>query len=920
MDEVPSLLAAVTQAIARGATVITANQRAARTLRHRIDRQHQASGLAYWQPAPILTWEAWLETLWRRVVLTGADTRPLLTATQQHRLWCSILESDTDRAWSSLQTTDALARLASEAWDRLSAYNGLAQLRSLDVSTDSRTFQRWAVRFANLCRTEGYLPPSGLAAELAAMLTTRLSDAVRQQILATHELYLIGFDSTTPAQESLLSALQRSGVHVDRHHAAIPSARLQHTAADPAAEITAAATWLREQLTASPAPTRIAVIVPALETDRSEIERIFRRTLAPELIPIDASDRPDSTLPYGFSLGAPLAQAPMIVVALDLLRWPTQPLPPESVTRLLLAPSFCPAFEFDARAEFDAFILRGTKTLRPELPLESVLTALTSSRARAPRRTPTTALLRQLQALHHTAQRLQLQRELKRSYAEWAAAIRELLEAAEWSPRPSLDSNEFQLLQRWERSLDELATLDFDGHRPSWTEALAALESILTQTLFAPQSRNAPIQIVGPLEAAGSEFDAIWFLRASEADWPIRPAAAPLLGWQIQHKLAMPGTDAALDHAYARRITQRIVASAPRVVFSHASHSSEGPQRPSPLLAELTLEPLSLASTAPEHPSEPIPLEAVEDSPPIPFEGSHIRGGTSVLQAQAACPFRAFAERRLWSTELEQRNLGLDAAQRGTLVHTTLERLWRDLRDQATLRTLTTDQQSEALHRAITAALQEAKLPPPETEWERAYLALQQERLHHLLRPWLELELSRKLPFTVKLQEEKIERTIGPLTLDLRSDRVDETEAGDVLIDYKTGEATPADWFGDRPNEPQVPLYAVLAHPGPLAAVAFGRVRPGDEMHLHGIQATSGILSKEAKLPPLIETLDHLVAHWQQVLTQLAEDFAAGDARVDPRERDTCKYCAQDLLCRIDPSFFDRASLTQITLDEEPAE
>ncbi|HUV95908.1 MAG TPA: hypothetical protein VMV98_00420, partial [Acidobacteriaceae bacterium] len=39
---------------------------------------------------------------------------------------------------------------------------------------------------------------------------------------------------------------------------------------------------------------------------------------------------------------------------------------------------------------------------------------------------------------------------------------------------------------------------------------------------------------------------------------------------------------------------------------------------------------------------------------------------------------------------------------------------------------------------------------------------------------------------------------------------------------------------------------------------------------------------------------------WRTTLTRLAEDFVAGVAVVDPKKgRETCRYCAQGLLCRI---------------------
>ncbi len=77
-------------------------------------------------------------------------------------------------------------------------------------------------------------------------------------------------------------------------------------------------------------------------------------------------------------------------------------------------------------------------------------------------------------------------------------------------------SVEFQTRRKWESALDELATLDFDGVQVEFEQALDALERIARETTFAPESRDAPVQVMGPLEAAGGTFDAVWFLRGGE--------------------------------------------------------------------------------------------------------------------------------------------------------------------------------------------------------------------------------------------------------------------------------------------------------------------------------------------------------------------------------------------------------------------
>jgi len=298
---------------------------------------------------------------------------------------------------------------------------------------------------------------------------------------------------------------------------------------------------------------------------------------------------------------------------------------------------------------------------------------------------------------------------------------------------------------------------------------------------------------------------------------------------------------------------------------------------------------------------EVVELEAVADEGWIPLANPVVGGGAGVLQSQAACGFRAFAERRLWSTEIERPAPGMDASERGNLLHLTLELFWEEVRTQAGLRAMTVEERGAALDRAIDAGLGQATRGAAGSAWERAFLETQRTRLRRLLEPWLEQELGRALPFSVRQRETEFEDVgIGPLRLGLRMDRVDETEAGDVLIDYKTGVARVSDWEGARPDQPQLPLYAVLSE-GRLAGVAFGKVQPGKTMGFDGIAAAAGVLHKG---DPLGEAgMAEQVEAWREVLTRLAEEFAAGDARVRPKSYPkTCVYCAQRLLCRLDPA------------------
>ncbi|MGP8259175.1 MAG: PD-(D/E)XK nuclease family protein [Acidobacteriaceae bacterium] len=917
MDGPHTLLRQIQQALEQGWTVVTANQRAARTLHREFDLQQLALGLAHWQPPAILAWDTWLVSVWHRLLLDGHAFDLLLNPTQEHTLWRDLIAADTapDGAALSLRPIDALAELAAGAWRLLHDYRARRRLQASVSNADTRAFARWAGEFDRRCARAQFLTEAQLPETLRAVFSAG-------RIAPPTGLLLVGFDLRNPAQTALLDTLATAGSVVEEleHPSATPSLTLVD-APDRCAELSACALWLRARLTRQPA-SRIAVIVPAIETARAEIDRVFRQTLAPELNHIAA---PANSGPYEFSLGVPLASTPMAAAALDILRWATGALPLDRVSALLLSPHFAAnssptSSEYLARAEFDAFVLRRQPLLQPQVSLDD-LHALASNPKHGA--SNLTLLLRHMNALRDLFPRID---RAERSYADWGAAFHELLEAAGWAALSHLDSTEFQTRRKWDDALDELASLDFDsrsdGARVSFADALDALIGIASQTLFAPESRHAPIQIMGPLESAGSSFDALWFLGADDLSWPARPTPNPLLPWLLQRELAMPGADPAHDAAHARRITQRIAASAPTVLFSYAKQSTEkGRQRPSPLVAGLAvigltstglaLERRSAHQIAPAEPAPaPIQLEALPHDAPIPPPPDRVlQGGASILQSQAACPFRAFAEKRLFASALDPASLGLDPRQRGSLVHSILERFWAKVQTQAALKLLSTAERNDLLNQSIEAAFAR-DYAHPASGWPRAYLNTERQRLLKLLGPWLDYEAGKRSPFTVQSREEKLEDVqIGPLRLDIRIDRVDlaltdDEPTNEIILDYKTGPAHPADWLGDRPDQPQLPLYAVVSNRSNLAAIAFASVRPGKDMGLQGYQSRDGILPKAAQLKAA--SLQDQVREWRDVLTALAEDFYSGQASVSPKNYPvTCAHCHQRLLCRLDPSTLD---------------
>jgi probable DNA repair protein len=359
----------------------------------------------------------------------------------------------------------------------------------------------------------------------------------------------------------------------------------------------------------------------------------------------------------------------------------------------------------------------------------------------------------------------------------------------------------------------------------------------------------------------------------------------------------MPESTAAGTLELARRVTLGLLGSASRVIVSWPQRLGDATAQASPLIESLPgIDGDPMERGGPQyvrqvHDSRALESLRDEQAPPIATP-AQLRGGASALQRQSLCPFRAFAQHRLRAEPLERPVPGIDARTRGSFIHRALDSLWTRLRDQATLLRQSTQERRALVEAAVAAA--RAAVFGHADRWPERLVDLECTRLETLLDRWLEVE-SQRSAFRVVGVEQRQEWSQAGLTFTLRIDRIDQLDDGRiVLLDYKTGDADANDWLGDRPQEPQMLLYATALNPAP-AAVSFAL------LNTEGC-SFDGLSSHPPALPKLEVVADWgaQLASWRKVLTRLAQSFASGDARVDPLARQTCDRCHLHTLCRID--------------------
>jgi len=417
------------------------------------------------------------------------------------------------------------------------------------------------------------------------------------------------------------------------------------------------------------------------------------------------------------------------------------------------------------------------------------------------------------------------------------------------------------------------------------------------------------VQVLGMLEAIGQRFDHLWVMGLHDAAWPARPMPNPFLPLPLQRRAGLPRADEQRELAFASGVTERLLSAAGEVVVSSPQRDGDEALRPSPLIVVercVLCSASALGMWAGESWLRRVAERqqfVVRDRDAAPAVTDEIvYGGSMVFKLQAACPFRAFAELRLGARPLQDVEIGLNAMARGSLLHDVLETVWGNLQTQARLLSVSPGELQDLVRAAVAEQLDSAARRFPDTFTVR-FRELERERLVQQVLEWLELEKQRS-PFRVIEREQKHDGQVAGVPVTLKFDRVDELEAGGrIVIDYKTGKVEASQWFGNRPDEPQLPLYVSMLN-GDVAGVAFGQVQAG-KIGFKGVTEHEGVLPNVKGYQKLQQTRElsswaEVIEHWQRVLDELGADFLRGDAAVDPKQLpNTCTYCRLQPLCRI---------------------
>jgi len=827
-------------------TVITANRRLARVLRQEFARQQVQLKKGAWETPAIFSWQDWLLLTFQGAT-DQAELPARLNAHQSQLLWERCLQREIGDATAGISS---LVRLSRDAWRRMADWQiSIQDVARSAQSHDHRLFAAAAGRYLGILERESWVDDAGLGQLVHQLL-------IEGRTPSAGQVTFVGFDRASPLVGSVQEAITASGAEVRRAPERPLAERLELQCFESAeAEMRAAGAWARARLEDSPGDS-IAIIATNLEQQAQQAGHLVREGLVPgwQYAPGTLAQAVNTS--YGRKLG----DYPAVSVALLLLNWLVRDLSSVELGHLLRTP----LLGSDSLGGRSRFELR----LR-QLPARRWTPAMVSSTFRgADAGSAATEWLEMV--AHLSTARRALQKKQRASPADWAIYIDETLVKCGWPGHDSLSSFDFQLVNRWRDTLNDLARLDVISPSMDLKTAVRRLGLMAADALFQPESDSSSVQLMGPLEASGAEFDAIWISGVTAANWPPAGNPSPLLARQLQRRFGMPDADPSDTVEYAQNLLLHLGRAARQVVCSYAKHEDDAEQSPSGLLA-----PLSSQAVVPQpdpgwHASLLATTGATvvsQEAAPAIQKGERISGGAGSIQRQLNDPASAFIAGRLGVPYLPVQATGLPAPLRGNIIHDALHRLYLGAPSQRDIAAWSDEQLQSLISKAIDSAFGRHERNNDESLAQ--LLRLERARIDNLLREFVRVDSERE-EFAIAAVEHPVSFTEADVHLQLRIDRVDRLSDGTfAILDYKTGAKRTLIDSNGQPKEIQLIAYA-MALDTAISAVALVNV---DSRAISFEGAGRGYAKSD--------DWETSLAAWKDLVRSACRTMSAGDVRIN---------------------------------------
>ena len=836
-------------AIKKG-VVVTNTARQAYELKYSWMYSNVLSGINAYRSPRIFSFDEWVQRVYEDLVRDGfPQAQRFLITHSTLRLAFQMCTPKPEYEKHVLATT--------RAWGTYVEWNLQRVRPDIETTENGRLFCDWARKFQNFQRRQQIVT----LAELPALVNRAVTDKLWCQNAVT----FFGLEELSPARRELINQLREHGCDVDEIQPLFLDAKRQRTIKFESAnrERSTLVTWVRAKLCELGENCRIGVIVPDLASSATRLRSQFEASF----YDCHSIDRV-----VNIGLGFPLRDTRLCKDVLQFLDWTTRDLGYEEILQLGRSPylsnlAIPEAFSdaYPERMYYREYVIREKNEAKAS-DLNSILRLCSGKK----------------QTLH-----------------DWITRTIAILNTAGWSLSNDVETQRaqaaFMLL------FNELTKLSPLLGSITWKRAVSIVRNALRAQTLAVDIRNTPVQVLSRDEAVGLVFDALWVTGTSEESWPPKVDLNPMIPISVQRKAYVPRVTQGQILNWAKKVSDQWERMASSVVFSYIDEEQDNADfylESSRLLARhenVEVEKLLAHPklTVRDHPwgTQPkvnlLRQYSPERGTQLPNDVTWIRSST--IRDQSRCPFRAWAIHRLSLPDQISPHRLPNVIDRGTDVHALTEKLLKTARNRTEIGQLRPEDIAEAVD--LVLKKRKRRLPTRFIERER-------ERLTKLAHRWIEFEENRE-DFSVVALEKKYSTSINGLALSLRVDRIDSTEELSCLvIDYKTGLASPNSWLPPRLNEPQMPLYAIAVPD--VDGLAYQKIPAKGKITMTGFVDT---VDGKKKLKPIPEVLgsdfSEAKTKWKSELEATVQEYKNGEARVDPINVNTvCKHCHLMGLCR----------------------
>lgn len=853
----------ILQSALNGSIVLTPNRRIAADLKLQLTNYLKNQTNTAYDTPQILPLDAWLVELWNNhYPFYLQNNMQLLSEKQELAIWEKIVEQDkTDWLFDKVST----AKMAKDTYDLIVKWDILEDGLANTYDEESRLYLKWHNKFNQYLKKQ--------TAATNAALAKHIQTALEQNIIQISNAVIFAFfDEFIPSVDKLRQTLSAQTVVEIFENQQSQGACFVHAAKDTTNELIDMVCWAKKQYLSG--KKRIACVVSDLQAKRSELLPIIDEYL----------NHQGKEIFYDISAGTSLFNYKIVKSAINIFQ--LQKINQLSIIQEILLCPYIKGYQ-EERAARNKIVEHLIQENVPDFSIQDILLMSRDQNSSYYSPILSEMLVKYLSNAHEGLDNQQP--------SEWLSYLLQILEIFQWPGSFTINSEEYQAYNKFEKILSSIISLDHVYTTTSLNKILSVIKYHTVNTDFQIESPKTSIQFLGVLEASGRMFDSVWIANITDSSWPQAPNPNPFIPRSIQSKYNLPHSTAERELVFCKKLTSRFSKSANEIVFSYGKLQEDRIQYPSPLVQQFPTYEKNykiISKYTIQNNSEKF-VFFEDDFAPGLEKSYKTTGGSEILRQQAECPFKAFTSFRLNIKEYSQPNFGISYLQRGILLHACLENTYSMLQKQSNANSQVDDLIKDAVDLAIQSNLS-AKF----IKYYKNLLKIEKIRLNNLIKEWLEFENARD-NFSVKHLEHKQKIILGDLAFNLRIDRIDKINGAFAIVDYKSSAATGIDWFSDRPDAPQLLMYLISSQLD-IRSLVLAQVKRGNMLYRGITCSQDGFLGLDT-YPEIQDkhAWDSQKVQWQNTLEQLVENFKDGHAYIQPKYTTTCDNCGFNQLCRV---------------------